>query len=34
MGLSKESLISDVNEFAGASTYLAEAKDAKVNLFI
>ncbi|MDO8735108.1 MAG: DsrE/DsrF/DrsH-like family protein [Elusimicrobiota bacterium] len=34
MGLTKENFINDVNEFAGASTYLAEAKDSKINLFI
>ncbi|MBI5417652.1 DsrE/DsrF/DrsH-like family protein [Candidatus Poribacteria bacterium] len=34
LGLTKENLIDDVNEFAGASTYLAEAKESKVNLFI
>ena len=34
LGLGKEDLVSDVNEFAGAATYLAEAKDSKINLFI
>jgi len=34
LGLSKEDLIDDVSVFAGASTYLAEAKDSKINLFI
>ena len=34
LGLTNENLIEDVNEFAGASTYLAEAKESKVNLFI
>jgi len=34
LGLSKENLIDDVDEFAGASTYLAEARESKVNLFI
>jgi len=34
MGIAKENLTEDVDEFAGASTYLAQAKDAKVNLFI
>lgn len=33
-GLDKDALIRDVNEFAGASTYLAEALNAKINLFI
>lgn len=33
-GVNKETLIADVNEFAGASTYLAEAKESKINLFI
>ncbi|MEK0337487.1 MAG: DsrE/DsrF/DrsH-like family protein [Nitrosopumilus sp.] len=34
MGISKENLIDSVDEFAGASTYLVLAKDAKINLFI
>ena len=34
MGLTKENFTDDVTEFAGASTYLAEAKDSKINLFI
>lgn len=34
LGLSKENLIDEVDEFAGASTYLAEAKESKINLFI
>jgi len=34
LGLSKENLISDVNEFVGAATYLKEAQEAKINLFI
>jgi len=34
LGLTKEDLIEDIDEFAGASTYLAEAKAAKINLFI
>jgi len=34
LGLSKEHLIDEVDEFAGASTYLNEAKDSKINLFI
>ena len=34
LGLTKENLIGDVDEFAGASTYLAEAVSSKVNLFI
>jgi len=34
MGLTKENLTGDVNEFAGAAEYLAEAKDSKINLFI
>jgi peroxiredoxin family protein len=34
LGMSKENLITDVTEFAGASTYLLEAKDSKINLFI
>ena len=34
MGISKDTLIEGVDQFAGVSTYLAEAKDAQVNLFI
>ncbi len=34
LGLAKENLIDEVDEFAGASTYLNEAKDSKINLFI
>jgi peroxiredoxin family protein len=34
LGLDKDALIPEVAEFAGASTYLAEAKNAKINLFI
>jgi len=34
LGLSKGNLIDDVSEFAGAMTYLAEAKESKINLFI
>jgi len=34
LGLTKENLSEDVDEFAGAATYLAEAKDSKINLFI
>jgi len=33
-GLSKENLVPEVDEFAGASTYLAEAMESKINLFI
>ena len=34
MGISKEAFIPEVDSFAGAATYLAEAKEGKVNLFI
>jgi len=34
MGLSKEDFIPEVDELAGASTYLSRAFDGKVNLFI
>ena len=34
MGISKEAFISEVDSFAGVPTYLAEAKEGKVNLFI
>lgn len=34
LGLNKENLIGDVDEFAGAASYLAEARESKVNLFI
>ena len=34
LGLAGENLVSEVDEFAGAATYLVEAKEAKINLFI
>ncbi len=34
MGLVKEAFIPEVDSFAGVATYLAEAKEGKVNLFI
>lgn len=34
LGLGKEHLTGDVDEFAGASTYLAEAQNSRINLFI
>ncbi len=34
MGIEKDTLIEGVDQLAGVSTYLAEAKDAQVNLFI
>ena len=34
MGISKDTLVDGIDQFAGVSTYLAEAKDAQVNLFI
>ena len=34
MGISKDTLIEGVDQFAGVSTYLAEAKQSQVNLFI
>jgi peroxiredoxin family protein len=34
MGIGKEALILEVDSFAGVATYLAEAEEAKVNLFI
>ena len=34
MGISKEAFIPEVDSFAGVATYLAEAREAKVNLFI
>jgi len=34
MGITKDTLIEGIDQFAGVSTYLAEAKDAQVNLFI
>ena len=34
MGISKEALISEVDTYAGVATYLAEAREGKVNLFI
>lgn len=34
MGLSKEAFIPEVDSFAGVATYLANAKEGRVNLFI
>jgi peroxiredoxin family protein len=34
MGISKETLIDGIDQFAGVTTYLAEAKQGSVNLFI
>ena len=34
LGISKETLIDGIDQLAGVSTYLAEAKDGAVNLFI
>ena len=34
MGISKETLIDGIDQFAGVTTYLAEAKQGNVNLFI
>ena len=34
MGLSKEAFIPEVDSFGGVAAYLAEAKEAKVNLFV
>jgi peroxiredoxin family protein len=34
LGLTKENLVGEVDMFAGASSYLMEAKEAKINLFI
>ncbi len=34
LGLTGENLMGEVDEFAGAATYLSEAKEAKINLFI
>ena len=34
MGITKDTLIDGIDQFAGVSTYLAEAKNAQVNLFI
>ncbi len=34
MGIGKEAFIPEVDSFAGVATYLAEAEEAKVNLFI
>lgn len=34
MGISKEAFIPEVDSYAGVATYLAEARDAKINLFI
>ena len=34
MGISKEAFIPEVDTFAGVATYLAEAREGKVNLFV
>ena len=34
MGVSKEALIPQVNSYCGVATYLSEARDSKINLFI
>ncbi len=34
MGISREAFIPEVDSFAGVATYLAEAKEGRVNLFI
>jgi peroxiredoxin family protein len=34
MGISKETLIEGIDQFAGVTTYLAEARQGSVNLFI
>jgi len=34
MGISKDALIPEVDSYAGVATYLAEAKEGRVNLFI
>jgi peroxiredoxin family protein len=34
LGLAGENLVAEVDEFAGAATYLVEAREAKINLFI
>jgi len=34
MGISKETLIEGIDQLAGVTTYLAEAKEGSVNLFI
>ena len=34
LGITKDTLMEGIDQFAGVSTYLAEAKDAQVNLFI
>jgi len=34
LGLGKEQLVGEVDEFAGAASYLAEARESKINLFI
>ncbi len=34
MGLSQDAFIPEVNTFAGVATYIAEAKDSKISLFI
>jgi peroxiredoxin family protein len=34
MGITKDAFITGVDSFAGVATYLADAREGKVNLFI
>ncbi len=34
MGIGKEDLVDDIDEFAGVITYIKDAKESKINLFI
>jgi peroxiredoxin family protein len=34
MGISKDAFIPEVDTFAGVATYLADAKESKINLFV
>jgi peroxiredoxin family protein len=34
MGISKEAFVSQVNSYCGVATYLSEARESKINLFI
>jgi len=34
MGISKDAFIPEVDSFAGVATYLADAQESKINLFV
>jgi peroxiredoxin family protein len=34
MGLAREDLVADIDEFAGVITYIKDAKESNINLFV